>query len=318
MTAESPGEADPARAQRRPRVPSRSRDRAGDRSRSRRLVRAAGQRALAGRDAGRVQRPFAITPKNLGRLAVSIKQPIFWLGRKAGYTYEVTRGQTREDLRPLPARGRRRREREAVPHRRDVPVPRRVRGAARSRRLRKAPSRRSSPTEASPSSTTAIPRASTSPTRTSPTRSRCTTRPRPGRCSSSRPGELATLGGLHSVRRHHGPERHGAGIAASVGDLKALAARLGHPIYWAGPRAGYTYELTQTPSGKVYIRYLPSGTKVGDPRPRFLTVATYPFPGAYAAVAKRRRAQPGSASRMEAWPPSTARTRRASTSPFRE
>ena len=41
-----------------------------------------------------------------------------------------------------------------------------------------------------------------------------------------------------------------------------------------------------TPSGTVYIRYLPSGTNVGDPRARFLTVATYPFPGAYAAVAK--------------------------------
>ena len=36
----------------------------------------------------------------------------------------------------------------------------------------------------------------------------------------------------------------------------------------------------------MYCRYLPSGTKVGDPRPSFLTVATYPFPGAYAAVAK--------------------------------
>ena len=44
--------------------------------------------------------------------------------------------------------------------------------------------------------------------------------------------------------------------------------------------------MTQTPSGNVFIRYLPSGTKVGDPKPGFLTVATYPFPGAYTAVAK--------------------------------
>ncbi len=36
----------------------------------------------------------------------------------------------------------------------------------------------------------------------------------------------------------------------------------------------------------MFIRYLPPGTKVGDPRAGFLTVATYPFPGAYAAVAR--------------------------------
>jgi hypothetical protein len=78
----------------------------------------------------------------------------------------------------------------------------------------------------------------------------------------------------------------GVPTAASLQLLKALPGRLGHPVYWAGPRRGFTYELTTTPSGSVFIRYLPSGVKVGSPKAAYLTVATYPFPGAYAAVAK--------------------------------
>jgi hypothetical protein len=74
--------------------------------------------------------------------------------------------------------------------------------------------------------------------------------------------------------------------AATPGELKSLAAQLRHPIYWAGPKAGYTYELSTTSNGSVFVRYLPRGVGVGDPRPRFVTVATYPLPGALAAVAK--------------------------------
>jgi hypothetical protein len=74
--------------------------------------------------------------------------------------------------------------------------------------------------------------------------------------------------------------------AATPADLRTLAQRVGHPIYWAGPKPGYTYELSTASNGSVFIRYLPSGVGVGDPRARYLTVATYPFPGALAAVAK--------------------------------
>jgi hypothetical protein len=70
---------------------------------------------------------------------------------------------------------------------------------------------------------------------------------------------------------------------ASVGDLKSLAKSLTHPIYWAGPKAGDTYELTQTSSGQVYVRYLPRGVKVGASAD-YLTVGTYPFAGAFAAI----------------------------------
>jgi hypothetical protein len=72
-------------------------------------------------------------------------------------------------------------------------------------------------------------------------------------------------------------------VAASVADLKRFAAAVGHPIYWAGPMAGNTYELTQTRIGRVYVRYLPPGVPVGVKKP-FLTIATYPFPHAFNAV----------------------------------
>jgi len=81
----------------------------------------------------------------------------------------------------------------------------------------------------------------------------------------------------------------GKPTAASVKALKSLAHELGHPIYWAGARPRYRYELSRTTSGNVFIRYLPPGAKVGDPRARYLTVATYPFPGAFAAVRKAAR-----------------------------
>jgi hypothetical protein len=80
--------------------------------------------------------------------------------------------------------------------------------------------------------------------------------------------------------------------AASLATLRALPGSLGHPVYWNGPRTGATYELTRTPDGRVYIRYLTGGSKVGSPLPDFLTVGTYVVPNAEAAVAAAA-AQPG-------------------------
>ena len=52
-------------------------------------------------------------------------------------------------------------------------------------------------------------------------------------------------------------------VAASVAKLKALSTSLNQPIYWAGAKAGTTYELTQSTSG-IFVRYLPKGAKVGS------------------------------------------------------
>jgi hypothetical protein len=63
--------------------------------------------------------------------------------------------------------------------------------------------------------------------------------------------------------------------AVSVEELRSLAGA-SVPVYWAGAREGTTYELTQTASGGVYIRYLPSEDEVGAGEPDFLAVGAYP------------------------------------------
>ncbi|HTZ06817.1 MAG TPA: hypothetical protein VMB53_13865 [Gaiellaceae bacterium] len=78
-------------------------------------------------------------------------------------------------------------------------------------------------------------------------------------------------------------------IATSPGVLATIAKASGSPIYWLGPESGYTYELTRTRSGNVYVRYLPAGAKVGNRRATYRVVGTYPYVGALAAV----KAAPG-------------------------
>ncbi len=129
--------------------------------------------------------------------------------------------------------------------------------------------------------------------------------------------------------------------AATVADLQALATQVGHPIYWAGDEPGTTYELTQTTDGRIYIRYLPQGVSVGDPKPNYLTVGTYPQAnalttlqataraahaetitltrGAIAYVAKNRPtsvyvARPGEDVLVEVFDPSAARAKQLATS----
>lgn len=91
-------------------------------------------------------------------------------------------------------------------------------------------------------------------------------------------GKLAALGGFKN-----GASSSSEPVAATVGGIRSLARSLGHPVYWIGPRPGYKYELTHTPQGNVYIRYLPPGEQVGGSQ-TYVTVATYPFKGALAAL----------------------------------
>jgi hypothetical protein len=71
--------------------------------------------------------------------------------------------------------------------------------------------------------------------------------------------------------------------AASPAGLRSLAGSLGHPIYWAGPKKGNTYELNRNPNGSLFIRYLPLGVRVGSKK-TYLSVATYPFTDALAGI----------------------------------
>ena len=73
-------------------------------------------------------------------------------------------------------------------------------------------------------------------------------------------------------------------VLVSQAQLEQLAESVDHPVYWAGPREGFSYELTETADGRVFIRYLPAGVAAGDPRPDFLTVGTYSRPSAFAGL----------------------------------
>jgi hypothetical protein len=77
---------------------------------------------------------------------------------------------------------------------------------------------------------------------------------------------------------------------ASVSDLESWAEDTGRTIYWVGERKGTSYELTETSSGRVYVRYLPEGAEAGDPAPGYVTVGTYQV--ADAAGALRDAANP--------------------------
>jgi len=82
-----------------------------------------------------------------------------------------------------------------------------------------------------------------------------------------------------------GPNSQGTTLA----QLQNLPSEVGHPVYWAGDQPGTTYELTRTERGEIYIRYLPAGVSVGDQRPNYLTVGTYPFKNAYSTLRARAR-----------------------------
>lgn len=75
-----------------------------------------------------------------------------------------------------------------------------------------------------------------------------------------------------------------APIGLSAKGLRTLTASIDQPIYWAGPKPGYVYELTRTSTGKIFIRYLPPGTRVGSKQGAELIVATYPFRNALKAL----------------------------------
>ena len=77
-----------------------------------------------------------------------------------------------------------------------------------------------------------------------------------------------------------------SGVPAFVtqDQMAAVAKAVKHPIYWLGPRAGFSYELTIGSTGHVFVRYLPKGAQLADKRSIFKTVATYPVKDARAQL----------------------------------
>lgn len=73
-------------------------------------------------------------------------------------------------------------------------------------------------------------------------------------------------------------------VLANGRALRALAAEVEYPLYWAGRVPGRKIELTRAAGGNIFLRYLTPSARVGDPRPDFLTVGTYPVKDAFAAT----------------------------------
>lgn len=88
-----------------------------------------------------------------------------------------------------------------------------------------------------------------------------------------------------------GTVRRAPATAITAARLAALPGEVGHAVFWAGPRAGATYELTRTSSGRIFVRYLPQGAEVGTERATYLTVGSYPQRDALATLEATARAQ---------------------------
>ena len=74
-----------------------------------------------------------------------------------------------------------------------------------------------------------------------------------------------------------------AARAVTSSQLEDIASTLKHPVYWAGEQSGVKYEVTETAGDRVFVRYLPTGVRVGARQP-YLTIGTYPVKGAFAVA----------------------------------
>jgi hypothetical protein len=97
------------------------------------------------------------------------------------------------------------------------------------------------------------------------------------------PGEAKTLAATGKLRAIGIADLSRAATVVTRAGLLSFAASVHHPIFWAGPESRMTYERRVSSTGQIYVRYLPKGVAAGAARP-YLTVATYPFKGAYSAV----------------------------------
>jgi hypothetical protein len=109
---------------------------------------------------------------------------------------------------------------------------------------------------------------------------------------------IALLVSSHSTQNAL-PAINGGPAVVSQAQLEQFAAASDTPVYWAGPMSGYSYELTRTSSGHVYVRYLPAGVKAGDTRANFLVVGTYAQPGSFANLQRAAKAPDALSVRIE-------------------
>ena len=224
----------------------------------------------------------AVSISQIRTLAASVEHPVFWLGPKPGYTYEVTRTSNGSIyIRYLPS-GEKVGTRTPSLTVGTYPFANAYQAIQKIARQKGITAIRiphgglgEVPTKSPTSVHVAYPGVDYQVEVYDPT---------PGTATGLvATGKLSAFGSLR-------PARSPKPSAASPAQLRSLATTLSHPIYWIGQKRGYTYELTRTSQGQVYIRYLPPGVHVRAPG-QYLTVATYPFPGAYDAILRLARHQ---------------------------
>jgi hypothetical protein len=94
---------------------------------------------------------------------------------------------------------------------------------------------------------------------------------------------LLTLGGDETKLKT------GVATEVSAKELRAFARDQPRAVYWAGETPGFKLELTRTRGGNVYVRYLPEDVSVGDRRPIYTTIGSYPMNDAFAVATDAAR-----------------------------
>jgi len=212
---------------------------------------------------------IAVSPRGLRTLAQSLRQPIYWLGPRTGTTYELTKSPGRIYIRYLPAGVK---VGDSRPFLTVGTYPmRNAYGVVDSGTRQQGAGRITLPAgglgvyrQKHPNNVYLAYSGSDYQVEVYAPRAGVARR-------------LVSGGGVKAIG---GSPAQSRVLAVSVDRLKALAASLGQPIYWAGSMPNVTYELTRTSDGKIYIRYLPAGVSVGASKP-YLTVGTYPVRNAY-------------------------------------
>jgi hypothetical protein len=70
----------------------------------------------------------------------------------------------------------------------------------------------------------------------------------------------------------------------SAQELEDVAASVDHPVYWVGEQEGKKLELTESPEGNIFVRYLDPDVEIGSREVGALTIGTYPVPDAFGVV----------------------------------
>jgi hypothetical protein len=81
----------------------------------------------------------------------------------------------------------------------------------------------------------------------------------------------------------------GKPTAVSARELRSFARDEPRAVYWAGETPGFKLELTRTRGGNVYVRYLPEDVPVGDRRPIYTTIGSYPIDDAFGVATRAAR-----------------------------